>query len=116
MITLQKNELVVVLRNPEFKDADDYFATVKYKKDYDYNIHAVSDGTEKRMLTLNFKEVPKRYYDALSEFIVKYNHTQVQFIDWYNTGMLVAIRNNTLDGKADAFGEYYSFTLNLEVL
>jgi len=115
MITLQKNELIVLLKNPEFKDADDYFATVKYTKDYDYNIHAFSNGKNKHMLKLEFKEVPRKHYNTLRTFIAKYNHVPVQFIDWSNVGMLVYIRDNKLEGKADAIGEYYSFTLNLEI-
>jgi len=116
MVVFQKNELVVVLKNPEFLDADEYFSTVKYKKDYNYDIHAFNHEDERRILKLQFKEVPKRFVDQMREFIYTYNHVQVQFIDWMNTGNNVMIRNNKLEAKAEAIGEFFSFNLEVEII
>jgi len=116
MVTFQKNELVVILNNPEFNDADDYFATVKYKEDYNFDLHAFNQKDDRNILKLNFKEVPHRYVEVLRQMVYTYNHTTVQFIDWQNAGHSAVIRNNQLDAKADAKGEYYSFSLEVEIL
>ncbi len=116
MITFQKNDLLVIVKNPEFKDADDYFATVKYIKDYEYNIHAFKHLDDKRMLKLEFTEVPRSHYDRLREFIALYNHEQILFIDWSNVGHQAYIRDNNLEGSADVIGEYYSFKIKLEII
>ena len=115
-VVFQKNSLLVVLRNPEFQDADEYFSTVKYQKDYNYDIHAFNNDDERRILKMNFKEIPKRFVDEMRIFVYTYNHVDVQFIDWMNVGHNVRIRNNNLVAKADAIGEFYSFSLDLEII
>jgi len=116
MVTFQKNELVVVMRNPDFQDADEYFATVKYKKDYNNDIHAFRHLDDRHYMILEFKEISYRIYQQMREFVQTYNHESVLFIDWLNAGHSCAIRDNNLEGKADALGEFYSFKIELEIL
>ena len=116
MVTFQKDALVVVIRNPEFDDADEYFATVKYTKDYNNDLHAFRHLDDRRILKLVFKEISYASYQLMRTFVQTYNHEPVQFIDWLNVGNMVEIRTTDLEGKADAIGEFYSFSLELEII
>ena len=116
MVTFYKEESIVVIRNPKFNDADEYFATVKYTKDYNNDLHAFHHLDDRRIMKLSFEEVSYRIFQQMRSFVQSYNHEPVQFIDWLNVGHNVEIRDNNLDGKADARGEFYSFELEVEIV
>jgi len=102
--------------DPELKDTDEYFAPVKFKKDYNNDIHAIRHIDDHRVLTLTWKGIKKRIKDQVEEMVTSHNYEQILFIDWLNTANQAKIRQDTLNAKIDSIGEFYTFTLKLEIL
>ena len=114
MISFIADGEVVVVRNPELNNVEEFFWNNDIGFDYDGNPHSTSPGLLETR-TLEFKGVDSRNYRALVELIKLYAFEEINFIDWNGTQKIIRIAQKDLISSCGN-NDDYSFSLKLEVI
>lgn len=114
MISFIADGEVVVVRNPELNNVEEFFWNNDIGFDYDGNPHSTSPGLLETR-SLEFKRVNSKNYRALVELIKLYAFDEINFIDWNGTQKIVRIMQKDLLAKCET-NDDYSFSIKLEVV